>query len=77
MNTLALKDRVKHSVTFERFQNNELWYICDDGFQFPVPVSDTGTAVFHRCDKGPFFMRWIRKHMEMIAQARSEYEQEA
>lgn len=73
----TLKERVKHDVVFERFQNNELWYICDDGFQFPVPASDTGNAVFHRHDKGSFYMRWIRKHMEMIDQARSEHEQEA
>ena len=69
----ALKDRVSKGkvVKFIRFQNNELWYQCEDGFEFPIHVSDTGNAEFKNQDAALFFMRWIRKHMEMIEQARN------
>lgn len=53
-------------VYFKHYQNNELWYSTECGFMFPVPVSDTGNAEFKNEDKATFFMRWIRKHKEMI-----------
>lgn len=60
------------TVKFVRFQHNELWYVCEDGFEFPVHVSDTGSAEFKNEDRAMFFMRWIRKHMEMINLAKAE-----
>lgn len=69
-----LKDRVSGSVTFVRFVNTEvkqeLWYRCDDGFEFPVPLSDTFGAEFKDADKAMYFMRWIRPHMKLIEQAK-------
>lgn len=38
-------------------------------FEFPVPVSDTTGARFLRSDKGIFFMRWIRKYLEVLTEA--------
>ena len=68
-----IKDRVAggKKVKFVRFQHNELWYVCEDGFEFPVPVADTGSAEFKAEDSAMFFMRWIRKHMEMIEVAKA------
>jgi transcriptional regulator with XRE-family HTH domain len=59
-------------VTFIRFQAKELWYRCDNGFEFPVPVDDTGDAAFLPIDKSTFFMRWIRKHLMLIEEAKKD-----
>lgn len=70
-----LKDRVSGSVTFVRFVNteakHELWYRCDDGFEFPIPMSDTIGAEFGASDKGMYFMRWIRPHMKLIEESKN------
>lgn len=73
---MSLKERVSGQVKFLRFVNNEakqeLWYKCDDGFEFPIALSDTVGAEFKAEDKGMFFMRWIRKHMSLIIEAKAE-----
>lgn len=71
---MSIKEMVKpgKSVHFERYQNKELWYITDCGFEFPVPIEDTGEAAFARQDKAMLFMRWIRKHLAHIEAARVE-----
>ncbi len=69
---VELKQHVTGQVRFIRLANKELWYKCEDGFEFPVPLSDTDGAEFEAEDKGAFFMRWIRKHMEMISAAKAE-----
>lgn len=62
-----LLDMVKNkNVKFSHYKENELWYSTECGFMFPVPVSDTGNAEFKNEDKATFFMRWIRKHLEML-----------
>lgn len=65
---MKLKDIVANGkkVKFLRYQKNQLWYVSDCGFEFPVPISDTGEASFSNEDKALFFMRWIRKHIENI-----------
>lgn len=67
-----IKDMVSNNkqVTFVRYQNNELWYVTECGFEFPVPISDTGEASFLNQDKALLFMRWIRKHIAMIQEAK-------
>jgi hypothetical protein len=65
---MSLKDHIAGPVKFNRLEAGELWYVCEDGFQFPVPLTDTYGAVFNAEDKGMFFMRWIRKHMEQVQQ---------
>lgn len=57
-------------VTFVRYQNHELWYVTECGFEFPVPLSDTGNAAFMSKDKAMLYMRWIRKHIAMLDAAR-------
>jgi hypothetical protein len=68
----SIKDMITgdKKVTFTRYKEGELWYVTDDGFEFPVPVVDTGTATFLAHDKALLFMRYIRKHMQMLEQAR-------
>ena len=53
-------------VRFSFYRQNELWYVTDSGFEFPVPISDTGDGVFLADDKAILFMRYIRKHLQSI-----------
>jgi len=59
-------------VHFVCYKQKELWYATEDGFEFPVPISDTGDGEFLPEDKAMFFMRWIRKHLEEIEAAKQE-----
>ncbi|WP_407307911.1 hypothetical protein [Acinetobacter sp.] len=64
------KDRVSGVVKFVRLTDGELWYVCEDGFEFAIPLEDTKGATFLAQDKGMFFMRWITRHMDMLEQAK-------
>jgi hypothetical protein len=62
---MTLKELVKgKKVRFRFYRDGELWYATDDGFEFPVPIADTGTGVFQAEDGAIHYMRWIRKHLE-------------
>ena len=69
---MSIKDMVgdNKQVTFLRYQEKELWYKTECGFEFPVPIDDTGNAEFKASDKALLFMRWIRKHLAMLAEAK-------
>lgn len=74
-----LKEMVKDGkdgkkVNFKFYKLNELWYETETGFQFPVPISDTGDGVFLAQDKVSFFMRYIRKHIKMLEDAQKEHD---
>jgi len=53
-------------VTFSFYRKGELWYKCDNGFMFPVPIDDTGDGTFLNEDKAMLFMRYIRKQLSAI-----------
>lgn len=55
-------------VAFSRYFDGNLWYVTDDGFEFPVPVSDIGTATFNATEKAMLMMRYIRKHLDVVNQ---------
>ena len=61
----ALKDLVAKGkeVRFLCLMAESLWYETDDGFAFPVPLSETAGATFLAKDKALLFMRHIRKHL--------------
>lgn len=71
---LSLKDMVKDDkqVTFLRFKEGELWYRTEDGFDFPVPVADVGSATMLAKDKALLFMRYIRRQIDLLNRARIE-----
>lgn len=75
MNTSKIKDMVKDGkkVSFTRFKEGTLWYKTECGFEFPVPVEDTGTATFLSEDKAMLFMRYIRKHIAFLEAAKAEH----
>jgi hypothetical protein len=70
---MSIKDMVANGrqVQFVRYKEGEIWYVTECGFEFPVPVSDTGEATFLAQDKAMLFMRYIRKHLAMLEAARS------
>ena len=62
-----LKDLVTNTqVEFQFYKDGNLWYKVKE-FEFPVPISDIGNATFFAKDRGIMFMRYIRKHLELIA----------
>lgn len=65
---LSLKDMVSSGkkVKFLKYFDGDLWYSTEDGFEFPVPISDCGNATMLDEDKAIMFMRYIRKHIEVI-----------
>lgn len=69
---MTLKGMVGNNrkVRFAFFRGTELWYRTECGFEFPVPIGDVGDAVFLAEDKALLFMRYIRKHLDVIATAR-------
>ena len=68
----SIKDMVKDNkvVKFQRYKDLNLWYVTECGFEFPVPIEDTGTATFLEEDKALLFMRYIRKHLIVIAEGK-------
>ena len=70
---LSIKEMVSEGkqVHFLRYQQGELWYVTDTGFDFPVPLADTGSAAFKAHDKALLFMRWIRKHVAWLESVRT------
>lgn len=58
-------------VRFVKYRKGALWYITETGFEFPVPVEDTGDADFLAEDKAMLFMRYIRKHLDSMAEGRA------
>lgn len=69
---LTIKEMVSggKKVKFQFYRAKELWYVTEDGFEFPVPVADCGDGVFLNEDKAILFMRYIRKHLESIEAGR-------
>ena len=62
----SIKDMVKDkTVRFLYFKENDLFYTTECGFEFPVPISDVGTASMNATDKAILYMRWIRKEIDV------------
>jgi len=70
----TLKEMIVNNqrVKFLHYQDKELWYVTECGFEFPVPISDTGSGIFLSEDKAIVFMRWIRKHIELIEKSKHQ-----
>lgn len=64
----SLKEMVSNNqkVHFTHYIDGDLWYITDCGFSFRVPISDIGNATFLAEDRAILFMRYIRKHIDLI-----------
>lgn len=70
---MSIKKHIEGKVHFLRYRAKELWYETDSGLEFPVPIDDTGDATFLNEDKAILFMRYIRKHLASIEEAKAEH----
>lgn len=70
---MNLKDMVKDKkrVRFQFYKDANLWYVTECGFEFPVPISDIGTATFMAEDKALLFMRYIKPQIKLVEEARN------
>lgn len=62
-------------VRFLYYKLGELWYTTETGFEFPVPISDCGDGAFLAEDKAILFMRYIRKHIAYLEEAKRAHDQ--
>ena len=75
--TLKVSDLVKgdKKVRFSYYRDREFWYQHEDGLLFPVPlkeVDDPATkATLPAEEKAIFFMRWMRKYIEVAKETAS------
>lgn len=60
-----LKECIQGKVQFQFYRKGNLYYTCDNGFQFRVPIEDCGDASFNREDKAILLMRYIRKEIKL------------
>ncbi len=68
---MNIKDIVKdQNAHFVFYRDKSLFYETDNGFQFPVPVDDAGSATLNQEEKAILLMRYIRKHLQRTEQAR-------
>lgn len=71
-----IKDIVKDQhAHFVFYRDRTLFYETDNGFKFPVPIDDAGSATFNADEKAILMMRYIRKHLEDTESARNEQSQ--
>jgi hypothetical protein len=68
----TLKEMVVNNqkVRFTFYRDGQLWYETECGFRFPVPIMDAGTATFLAEDRAILFMRYIRKQIAVLEEAR-------
>ncbi|WP_460237234.1 hypothetical protein [Aurantivibrio plasticivorans] len=58
-------------VFFSYYRKGELFYTTECGFEFPVPISDTGDGEFKNEDRAMLFMRWIRLQLASIEEGKT------
>jgi hypothetical protein len=64
---VSISDLVKgQTATFQYYRSGNLYYKTTDGFEFPIPISDTGEASFNQEHTALELMRWIRKQYQVI-----------
>ncbi|MGH1539242.1 MAG: hypothetical protein ACRBHB_02370 [Arenicella sp.] len=69
---MNIKDIVKNqNAHFVFYRDNALFYETDNGFQFPVPINEAGSATLQKEEKAILLMRYIRKHVENTDKARN------
>ena len=54
------------TARFVEYKKDNLWYCTDDGFEFPVPISDIGDGIFRASEKAMTLMRYMRIHLDNI-----------
>lgn len=69
--SVKIVDLVRDSkkVRFSYYRDKEFWYQHEDGLMFPVALSEVDSpetrATLLSEDKAIYFMRWIKKYIEV------------
>ena len=77
---MKIGDLVKDGqiAKFVCYRDGDLWYRTSGPnayqFEFPVPISDTGTGIFNNEMKAITLMRWIRQYLAKQEKWASERE---
>lgn len=53
-------------VYFVQYREGNFTYKTESGFEFLVPLDDIGSATLLQEDRAILFMRYIRKHLELL-----------
>jgi hypothetical protein len=77
---MTIKDIVKNDnvAEFAYYRDGSLWYKVNwvtiaegpQEFIFPVPIDDIGNATFSRVERAMLMMRYIRKHLKVLDEAK-------
>jgi hypothetical protein len=75
----TIKDMVKDDkrVRFTFYRDRQLFYQTECGFEFPVPIDDIGNATFLAEDKAILLMKYIRRHLKTIDEAKADQERQS
>jgi hypothetical protein len=75
----TIKDMVKDNkrVRFTFYRDRQLFYQTECGFEFPVPIDDIGNAAFLAEDKTILLMKYIRRHLKTIDEAKADQERQS
>jgi hypothetical protein len=75
----TIKDMVKDDkrVRFTFYRDRQLFYQTECGFEFPVPIDDIGNATFLAEDKTILLMKYIRRHLKTIDEAKADQERQS
>lgn len=71
---MDIKPYIKGKVEFVSFREGHFIYRTENGFEFPVPLTDVGNATMPRTDKALLYMRYIRKHLELIGAPKTTFQ---
>lgn len=72
LTTVKMIDLVRDNkkVKFAYYRDREFWYQHDDGFLFPIALSEVddpaSKATMPAEEKAILFMRWIKKYIETL-----------
>ena len=81
--TIKIVDLVRDSkkVRFKYYRDKEFWYEHEDGFVFPIALSEVDNpasrATLLAEDKAIYFMRWMKKYIEACKKEASERDPKA
>jgi hypothetical protein len=68
---ISVTDHVRGTSTFTFYKAGNLWYRTDTGLEFPVPIDDLDSASVEAEIKSMTLMRWVRKHVNTLNEARA------
>ena len=63
-----IKDLVSNGkvARFVYYRDQALHYETEDGFLFPIPIGETGSATYNKEEKAMLLLRYIRKHVTYL-----------